>query len=241
MDTIFGSTEQTAALCSALVSAQSECVHVAKDSINASFAHKYASLAAVIAASNETLHRNGLAVITLPADCAGKMGMSVTIVHVAGGYLKQVFHVPVLADMHAFGSASTYARRYVLQAVLNMTFDSDDDGNAASLGNRVAAIAANAAVRAASGIPVPPQTQTQTRQAPPPATTVAAQRATNALLKRVERVNAAPPGSEQSLRDLVAKVDEPLLLRKAAESRLESLAANVEKDAPVFSATAETK
>lgn len=239
MDTIFGSTEQTAALCSALVSAQSECVHVAKDSINASFAHKYASLAAVIAASNETLHRNGLAVITLPADCAGKMGMSVTIVHVAGGYMRQVFHVPVLADMHAFGSASTYARRYVLQAVLNMTFDSDDDGNAASLGNRVAAIAANAAVRAASGIPVPPQTQA--RQAPPPATTVAAQRATNALLKRVERVNAAPPGSEQSLRDLVAKVDEPLLLRKAAESRLESLAANVKKEAPVLSATAETK
>ena len=36
------------------------------------------------------------------------------------------------ADLQAFGSALTYARRYALASVVGLTADEDDDGNEAS-------------------------------------------------------------------------------------------------------------
>ena len=100
-----------------------------KASTNTHFGSRYADLAAVLDAVRAPLAKHGLVLMQHIRD-----DVLVTIVAHSSGEsveLAPVRIAPAKADMQAYGSAITYARRYSLQTALAVPAE-DDDGNAAS-------------------------------------------------------------------------------------------------------------
>lgn len=122
------------ALISALVLAQADLKHSEKDAKNSHFQNDYSTLESVIDATRQTLAKQGIVVLqpimTLPD---GKTAVLYTMLaHTSGQYICSM--TPIIntkGDAQGFGSATTYARRYSLSAIMNIS-QTDDDGIAAS-------------------------------------------------------------------------------------------------------------
>lgn len=123
-------TENTK-ITAALIKLQGDLKNVPMDSINPHFKNKYASLLAVRETIQKPLADNGLA-ITQTFNLT-EMGLTLvtTLRHESGETITSVFPVSGTTPQQQ-GSASTYARRYSLLAMLNLVGDPDDDGNAGS-------------------------------------------------------------------------------------------------------------
>lgn len=122
-----------AKLSAAMAAAFPDIEGALKDSTNPHFKSKYADLSSVVAAIKPALIKQGLwfRQVLHPHD----HGVSVeTVIHHASGeYLScGVLFVPASKhDAQGFGSATTYCRRYSLQAAFGVCPE-DDDGNAAA-------------------------------------------------------------------------------------------------------------
>lgn len=96
---------------------------------------KYLTLAKLLGAVRPLLTKNGLVWSTFPTTLDGKPALRYRMLHAATGEFDEGT-VLLMMDKgntsQAQGSAITYARRYVLLAVLELTPDKDDDGAAAS-------------------------------------------------------------------------------------------------------------
>ena len=125
---------QTPALNKALVEARKEIHNPAFDSTNPHFKSKFASLKAVIAAIVPVMAKHGIAVVQDLVTMDGGVGCYTYLLHESGEEKRFGPFVvyPTKNDPQGQASASTYARRYGLQAVGNVVGDVDDDGNAAS-------------------------------------------------------------------------------------------------------------
>lgn len=121
----------------AFVTAQAASNSAKKSSNNPHFKSKYADLAAVWAACEGALEANGLAVFQeLGEVIDGKMHIETMLLHISGQWLKAHGSIPLpKSDPQGYGSASTYARRYHLAAVMGIVQE-DDDGNAAVQSDR---------------------------------------------------------------------------------------------------------
>lgn len=133
------SSETTATLCAALVAAQQGLKPIAKDGKNPAFRSRYATLDGIMETVRPALAAHGLAVVqgvTHPETDGGRLvGIMVEtrLVHTSGEWLASVVPVPVAkGDAHGLGSALSYGRRYGLSALLALSTDEDDDGNAAA-------------------------------------------------------------------------------------------------------------
>lgn len=126
-------SDTIAALAEALSKAQGEMEGAKKTANNPHFRNQYADLASVWDACREALSRNGLAVIQSPGPMAdGRMEMTTTLAHKSGEWMRGTLTIPLgKADAQAYGSATTYARRYALAAFVGIAPE-DDDGNAAT-------------------------------------------------------------------------------------------------------------
>ena len=84
--------------------------------------------------ARKALAENGLAVTqTTDVGESGEMVMLTTLMHTSGEWIGGVYPIrPTQNTPQGMGSAITYARRYSLSALLGLTADDDDDGNAAS-------------------------------------------------------------------------------------------------------------
>lgn len=120
-------------LAAALAKAQSQVTHAVKDELNPHFRSRYADLAGVWDACREALSSNGLSVVQMPTSADGRSVTVVTqIMHPSGQWMRSALTLlPTKADPQGIGSATTYARRYALAAMVGVAQD-DDDGNAAS-------------------------------------------------------------------------------------------------------------
>lgn len=125
-------------LATALSKVQAALVPALKDAENPAFkqggkASRYADLASVWDACRGPLTENGLAVIQSPGLCGGnQVEMTTIITHASGQWISGTLSIPLAkVDAHGYGSATTYARRYALAAMIGVIAD-DDDGNAAS-------------------------------------------------------------------------------------------------------------
>lgn len=126
-------SDEINALAGALAKAQSQIEGAAKDSANPHFKSKYADLASVWAACRDALTANGLSVVQFPGEMVeNRMTMTTMLMHSSGQWIRQPLSIPLSkVDAQGYGSATTYARRYALAAVVGVCPE-DDDGNAAS-------------------------------------------------------------------------------------------------------------
>lgn len=117
----------------AFVKAQAACNGAKKSSNNPHFKSKYADLSAVWDACEGALEANKLSVLQgLGEVVDGKLQIETMLLHESGQWIKSLASIPLpKADPQGYGSASTYARRYTLAALMGIVQE-DDDGNAAS-------------------------------------------------------------------------------------------------------------
>lgn len=126
-------SESIGKLAEALSKAQGEMGAAKKDTTNTYFKSKYADLAAVWDACRGPLSKNGLSVVqTLEILPTTTHTVLVTmLLHSSGEWVSGTYPVnPVKHDPQGFGSATTYARRYSLMAIVGIAPE-DDDGEAA--------------------------------------------------------------------------------------------------------------
>lgn len=119
-------------LIPALVAAQGAFTPIIKDRENPHFKSRYATLDAIHTATRSALQENGLAVmqITVPKK-GGEVILRTILMHASGQTI--VSDLPLMkltAGPQQFGSELTYMRRYAYAALLSVTADEDDDGNA---------------------------------------------------------------------------------------------------------------
>ncbi len=117
----------------ALAKAQGIIGNAHKDSANPFFKSSYADLASCWDACREALAKNELAVIqTHSAGSSGDVVLTTKLIHSSGQFFTGTINVrPSKNDPQGYGSATTYARRYGLCAMVGIS-PADDDGNAAS-------------------------------------------------------------------------------------------------------------
>lgn len=131
-------------LAAALAKAQAKITGAVKNAANPHFRSSYANLEAVWDAIREPLSSNGLAVIqTTGANTdTGALELITTLVHSSGQWVQGRFPiVAVKQDPQAISSATTYARRASLAAMVGV-YQTDDDAEEATKGTRTPTVSA---------------------------------------------------------------------------------------------------
>lgn len=126
-------TDDIKDLLSALSKAQLKFRPVAFDKVNPHFKSKFASLSAIEEMIKVPMAENGLCVSHfVGTNDKGELFLETLLGHVSGQWMASEFRLLLSKqDMQGLGSAVTYAKRYALSALLNVSSDEDDDGNAA--------------------------------------------------------------------------------------------------------------
>lgn len=105
---------------------------IGKDTVNPFFKSKYSSLDTIQEAIKEPLLQSGLVVVQ-GINEAGSL--KTTVIHADSNTMVECFFpiAVVKATAQDYGSAMSYAKRYSLSAILNLTIGGeDDDGNHAT-------------------------------------------------------------------------------------------------------------
>jgi hypothetical protein len=121
-------SESVTSIAKALCEAQKKINHASKDATNPHFRNDYATLESVIDATKQALVDQGISVI----QGISKTDVTTRLLHTSGEWIES--SVELILDkqnMQGLGSAVTYARRYSLASMLNIS-QADDDGNEAS-------------------------------------------------------------------------------------------------------------
>jgi hypothetical protein len=125
-------------LHAALVAAQAEMPALQRDKINPAFRSQYLSLEGLLEGVLPILNKHGLAVAQFPTFVPheGELvpALRTVLIHGATGATLEDTMLLMLAkrDPQGQGSGITYAKRYALCALLGISADADDDGNAAT-------------------------------------------------------------------------------------------------------------
>lgn len=121
-------SENIAKIAAALVKAQSEMGNAVKDSKNPFFKSNFATLNAVREASLPVLNKHGIGVFQPTTVIDGKLYVETTAIHESGEFISGLYEVVTgkANDPQATGAAVSYARRYALQALVNIGADDDD-------------------------------------------------------------------------------------------------------------------
>lgn len=131
-------SESIAKISAALVKAQSEMGNAVKDSKNPFFKSNFATLNAVREASLPVLNKHGVGVFQPTTVIDGKLYVETTAIHESGEYIAGLYEVVTgkANDPQATGAAVSYARRYALQALVNIGADDDDAESAMGRGHK---------------------------------------------------------------------------------------------------------
>ena len=122
-------SDQINEIASALSKAQGEFKAAPKDGANPHYKSKFSTLHSHWEACRSILTKNGLTVTQLTNIMEDGKNMLVTMLcHSSGQWFKSSMILkPVKDDPQGMGSCLTYARRYMLSAIVGTTSDDDDD------------------------------------------------------------------------------------------------------------------
>lgn len=122
-------SDDVSEIAKALIEVQKVISNAEKDAKNPFFKSNYATLKSVLDATRQPFADNGLAVTQTMVENY----LVTTLLHSSGQWIRSYLPLNPTKqnDPQALGSAITYARRYALAAIANITQE-DDDGNTAS-------------------------------------------------------------------------------------------------------------
>lgn len=124
--------EQQNQFYAALSKAQSEIRSIKKTGTNPHFRSAYAELDEVCDYVLPILAKNGLSIIQSGIIENERLFLETYLLHTSGGSHKSLWPVSSLnAKPQEIGSATSYARRYALMAMVGLSANDDDDGNEA--------------------------------------------------------------------------------------------------------------
>jgi hypothetical protein len=123
-------------LIPALIKARSEFQPIHKDKVNSYLNNQYATLDAVLAAVEPALRKYGLTIVQMTEVIGEQSVLRTSLYHESGQSISGNYPLPQTNEPQKLGAAITYGRRYALCALLSVTADEDDDGNAAGIGKR---------------------------------------------------------------------------------------------------------
>jgi hypothetical protein len=137
-DYILKFSAESEKIADAFITAQSMFAPFKADSVadiksdKASFKYKYADLGSIIDATRPYLNANGIALLQGVSNDQGTVTVETMLLHRSGQWMRSRLSLRAQQTTpQAIGSASTYARRYGLQAILGLAAD-DDDGKGAT-------------------------------------------------------------------------------------------------------------
>jgi hypothetical protein len=128
-------SESTIEISKALAAAQAAVTPPKRNKTanTGTYSYSYADLDGIVEAVREHLTTNGLSVAQDVTSEGGMCGVSTRLLHTSGEWIETgPLYLPAGNTPQSFGSAITYARRYSLTSILNITTDDDDDARAAS-------------------------------------------------------------------------------------------------------------
>lgn len=136
-------SEERHELAAALAQAQGEMQSATKDNVaiikmtgGGQFSYKYSTLDEIWEMARKPLSKNGLSIVQIPINDENGFYVETTLLHSSGQWVSGLLSLPVVAgrmsELQAMGSAITYARRYMLGAMVGVTTGDDDDGRAAN-------------------------------------------------------------------------------------------------------------
>jgi len=113
---------------------------VKPNSTNPFLKNRYADLTAMIEATKENLHENGLSVTQLLTND----GLTTILLHISGEYIGSTFKIEPTEGKgtnaaQEMGIAITYSRRYAYGAILGLVTDEDTDGSGKQTGQKQSA------------------------------------------------------------------------------------------------------
>jgi hypothetical protein len=128
--------DELGALAAALSKAQADAESAIKNQKNSHFRSSYADLSSVLDVAKPALAKHGLAFMTMPSfDPETATAKMQVILMLSDSDQRITFEsaIPISKhDAHGVASGWTYLRRYCVSAILNLSTDDDDDGNAAT-------------------------------------------------------------------------------------------------------------
>lgn len=129
------STPDITELSKAVALAQAKFKTAVKNKKNPHFGSKYADLDAIMDAVREPLGQHGLAVLQGISTTPERfICITTRLLHASGQWIESAFSIkPDRDGPQQIGSVITYGRRYAIAAMLGITADEDDDGNAAAI------------------------------------------------------------------------------------------------------------
>lgn len=120
-------------LAAALAKAQADMKNATLNKVNPHFKSKYADLAEIIDTTRSVLAKHGLSVTQTTEIRESSLVLVTTLLHTSGQSIRGEYPLPMVLDKpQVMGSALTYARRYSLAAICNISAEEDDDANAAT-------------------------------------------------------------------------------------------------------------
>lgn len=127
-------SETISELAKALVKFNGEVSRIAKDAANPFYKNTYATLDNIIDEVRPILNKHGLSIMQFPSGDGEHVTLKTLLLHESGEWIESdaVSMKPVKNDPQAVGSAISYARRYSLNAFLNLNTGEDDDGHKAT-------------------------------------------------------------------------------------------------------------
>lgn len=125
-------SESILKIAPALLKAQRSMQAALKQASNPHFGSKFADLTSVIEVAQPALNDNGIVFLQPLSFHENRVCVTTILMHESGEWISDVLEVPLSKqDAQGLGSATTYGRRYGLQAFIGIKAV-DDDGNAAS-------------------------------------------------------------------------------------------------------------
>lgn len=120
-------------LATALSKAQGELKDAAMDSVNPHFKNEYASLDSMLKEIRPTFSKYGLSFVQFLETANERFCLTTRLMHASGQWLEgELSLILNKNDMQGIGSATTYARRYSLQAIAGINQEKDDDGQSSA-------------------------------------------------------------------------------------------------------------